>query len=156
MDLIDIYGDNQVLDVVHNLAEYRREVEKMTKAVVHRLATVCADDGLQDRWATTVSVGVDGTSADFETPFGHARAELTLGIEDGEVQGFWNIWKRVYDETGQIGWSLVTTIRVFRSGMFFLGKGNQNGLRVYRDLTRDQDMTAYQVMGAILYAIGAH
>ncbi|MNP38437.1 hypothetical protein D3C76_1319490 [compost metagenome] len=138
------------------LADDNEKIEGLARALIARLAKVCSAETLKERWATDFTVQQDGTSAVIESPLGHAWAELTLGIENGEVRGFWNIWKRVVDDEGQKNSSLAATIRLSKRGLFFLGESHKTGLHVHHDQSAREDLTAYQVMSAILCVIGAH
>lgn len=155
MELVDIYNED-ARDTVRYLTEDRNKIEGIAKGLISRLARVCSAETLADRWATKLTIQEDGTSAFIDSPFGHAWAELTLGIEDGKVLGFWNIWKRVVDDEGEKSSSLAATVRFTSRGLALLGKSDQKGLSVYEGQGSQEDVTAHHVMSAILYAIGAH
>ncbi|MBM1198714.1 hypothetical protein GYM96_02840 [Pseudomonas fragi] len=156
MGLIDLYGDADSVSLLHYLSEEQKDLDKLARILIARLAKICAYPMLVERWSTVFSVHEDGTSADINTPFGQAWAELSLGIEEGEIGGFWNIWKRTYDKAGARASSLIATIHISKNGQFFLGKDKHQGLRIHPNMTEQEDTTAFQVVNSIIYLIGVN
>lgn len=156
MELLDIYRDQSLPSLIGNVAQDRNQLEEFATAFVLRLSQVSAVDPVFERLGTTILVKDDGTSVQIDSPFGHAWAELTVGIDSNSVQGFWHLWKRINDDDGQPSSSLVATIRFTKHGQVFLGPGNESPLSAKRNILGGDDLAAYQVLQAILYAIGAH
>lgn len=156
MELQEIYGDAKKIDVVHYLVEDRQQIIRNTQDLVKRLEAICSHASLAQRWAVTLSPEPDGTSARISSPFGEAWAELTLGIRDDQVQGFWSIWHRVYGDIGSVESSMVARIRVRKDGIIYLGDANEHGLRAARNPVSGEDTAGYELMAAILYMLGEH
>lgn len=154
MELIDLYDDAESVSLLHYLSDEQKDLDKLARILIARLAKICTYPVIAERWSTVFSVHEDGTTTDIITPFGQAWAELSLGIEKGEIRGFWNIWKRTYDKAGAKASSLIATIHISKNGLFFLDNDKQQGLRIYQNITEKEDRTAFQVVNSIIYLIG--
>lgn len=155
MDLIDIYGDPDCEELVTFLAEDVRDITQGASRLIARLSKVCSVESVSQRWGSTFSVQEGGTSVAIRSPFGDAWAELTFGIENNQLLGFWGIWKKSVDAQGDQHSSLVTTIRFTKDATYLLGSATESALRVQQQGT-GEDITAHKILASVLYAIGSH
>ena len=152
MELISITSEQR--DLVHYLADDRKRVSEHAKRFIARLSAICEEGSVKERWETTLSIHEDGTTVDLQTPFGVARAQLSLRVDDN-VYGLWGIRRHTVNASGEPVFTRVTALRISKEGYIFLGEGDQKPISARAQLVGGEDGTAYQVMGSILYLLGS-
>jgi hypothetical protein len=148
MDMFAVVKDPGNLDSVTYIADETQRIARSVAGFLLRLAKVCEDSSVKERWATTLAVSDDGVSAVIDSPFGRANGDLKFVVtEEDKVEGRWVIRKHSLDSEGHAIRLKVASFRILLNGHIFLGSTQEVGIPA-------TSRTAYQVMSGILYALG--
>ena len=156
MDLYSVAQDAEKLESIAYMAEDAMQVKRHSSAFISRLASVCEDPRVKERWGASIELAEDGLTAEINSPFGYASAHLSFFVGDSNsIEGRWDVRKTVLDTTGKVASEWVTSFRVLKSGLVFVGADQKIGIPSVNRIPRDdEDRTAYQVATALLYLIG--
>ncbi|CRM87331.1 MULTISPECIES: hypothetical protein [Pseudomonas] len=154
MDLLSVTPDQ--VDALHNLKFDGERIKEHAKKFIARLSAVCQEETVRERWGVSFMVQPDGTTVELETPFGDAKAQLSLLVNGESVEGVWGVRRKGFNEEGEPVFLRVASFRVSKSGTIYLGETDERPISSRTQFVAGEDLSAYQVMGAIIYLLGAH